>query len=165
MSLRVFLGFSVALMLVGCDTPGTRAHCHPGAFGKLSPADRRLILSGRVHAGMDATAVYIAWGEPDSKRPSGDGKAPSETWLYRRQLTLKTPMDSFDRWSPGNHVFGQVVPLVVNSGLGFGGVGNEGVTLYQPHLVFSDDTVRRAVFEDGRLASYEEFQAGDDPVH
>ena len=165
MNLRVFLGLGLVLMLAGCDTPGVRAHCHPGAFEKLAPADRRLVLAGKVHPGMNAAAVYIAWGEPDSKRSSGDGKAPSETWLYRRQLTLKTPMDSFDRWSPGNRVFGQVVPLVVNGGFGFGGVGNEGTTLYQPHLVFSDDTVRRAVFEDGRLARYEEFQAGDAPVH
>ena len=119
-----------------------------------------MVLAGKVRAGMEAAAVYIAWGDPDVKRRSGEGKSPAEVWLYRRQLTLKSGMDSFDRWLPGNGVFGRVVPLVAGSGLGFGGVGNEGVTLYQPHLLITDDTVKRAEFEDGKLTQTEEFQAG-----
>ena len=71
----------------------------------------------------------------------------------------------FDRWLPGNRVFGQAVPLVVNGGFGFGGVGNEGLTLTQSHLAVPDDTVKRAAFEDGRLTRYKKFQAGDAPVH
>lgn len=161
MSFRVFLALCLASVLVGCDTPGTRARVHHGAFGKLPAADQKLVLAGKVRSGMSAAAVYIAWGEPDSKQNSTDGKDPSETWLYRRQLTLKPAMDSFDRWLPGNRVFGRVAPLVVNGGFGFGGVGNEGVTLCQPHLLITDDTVRRAEFTGGRLTRHEEFQAGN----
>ena len=89
MSLRIFLGLcGVALVFAGCDTPGGRARCHPGAFGKLSPEDRRLVLAGKARPGLDKTAVYIAWGEPDAKRQVGNGKDPAEAWLYRRQPTL-----------------------------------------------------------------------------
>ena len=162
MNLRVFLGCcGVALILAGCDTPGVRARCHPGAFGKLSPADRQLVLAGKVRPGMDKTAVYLAWGEPDAKGQAGDGKDPAETWLYRRQLTLQPAMGSFDRWLPGNSVFGgRGVPLTLRGGFGFGGVGNEGMTLQQPHLLLTDDTVKRADFEGGKLTHFDLFPVG-----
>ncbi len=99
MNLRAFSGLclAAALALASCDTPGTRARLHPGTFGKLSPADRSLVLAGRVRAGLSPAAVYIAWGEPDTKRRTGNGKDPAETWVYRRQLALQPAMGSFDR--------------------------------------------------------------------
>lgn len=160
---RVFLGLCGAalLALAGCDTPAVRARVHHGAFGKLSVSDRRLVLAGKIRSGMGADAVYIAWGEPDTKQTAAGCKDDvTEVWSYRRQLTLKAAMGSFDQWLPGNGVFGRTVPLTVNGGLGFGGVGNEGMTLYQPHLLIADDTIKRAEFEGGRLTTYEFFQAG-----
>ena len=161
MNIRVLVGFCIVLALSGCDTPASRARVHHGTFEALSHSDRRLVLAGKVRPGMSKAVVYIAWGEPDAKQHADGGKEASETWTYRRQLTLKSGMDSFDRWLPGNSVFGRVVPLVAGSGLGFGGVGNEGVTLYQPHLLITDDTIKRADFEDGRLTRTEEYQAGN----
>ncbi len=160
---RALLGLCgvILLTLAGCDTPASRARVHHGAFGKLSAGDRRLVLAGKVRAGMNPDAVYIAWGEPDTKEAVPGCKDDiTEVWSYRRQLTLKSAMNSFDAWLPGNSVFGRTVPLTVNGGLGFGGVGNEGVTLYQPHLLISDDTIKRAEFERGELTKYETFQAG-----
>ena len=162
---RVLLAlYSLALLtLAGCNTPATRARVHQGAFGKLSTSDRQLVLAGKVRAGMSTDAVYIAWGEPDTKEAvAGCKDDVTEVWSYRRQLTLKPAMDSFDRWLPGNSVFGHTVPLTVNGGLGFGGVGNEGVTLLQPHLLISDDTIKQAEFERGQLTKYKSFQAGSD---
>lgn len=162
---RVFLALCGAALLglAGCDTPAVRARVHGSAFGKLSAGDRRLVLAGKVRSGMNKDAVYIAWGEPDAKETVPGGKDDTtEVWSYRRQLTLKPAMDSFDRWSPGNSLFGRAVPLTMNSGLGFGGVGNEGMTLYQPHLSVADDTIKRAEFEGDRLTTYRFFQVGLD---
>ena len=166
MTIRLFMGFCgvvAAIFLAGCDTPGIRARCHPAAFAKLSPADQRTVLAGEVRNGMGVDAVYIAWGEPDQKQNSG-GKDKAESWFYRRQLTLKAPMDSFDRWLPGNGVLGPTVPLTVRAAFGFGGIGNEGALQYQPHLLITDDTVKRADFAAGKLSGFEVYQAGFAPA-
>ncbi len=55
---------------------------------------------------------------------------------------------------------GRVLPLTLRGGFGFGGVGNEGMTLEQPHLLLTDDTAKRAEFEGGKLTRFDLFQAG-----
>ena len=70
-------------------------------------------------------------------------------------------MGSFDRWLPGNSVFGgRALPLTLRGGFGFGGVGNERMTLEQPHLLLTDDTVKRAEFEGGKLTRFDLFPGG-----
>ena len=138
-------------LTTACETPRTRARLHPGAFAKLPAADQRLVLAGKVRDGMNTDAVYIAWGDPDEKRASADGKDSSESWRYHRQITVKAPLGSFDQWSVGNRVFGVAVPLAASPGFGFGGIGNEGELLYQPHLQIADELVREADFRNGRL--------------
>ena len=69
-------------------------------------------------------------------------------------------MDSFDRWPTGNGAFGPAVGLTLRGGFGFGGVGNERLTLYQPHLLLTDDTVKRAEFAGGKLTRFELFPGG-----
>ena len=164
MTIRLLLclcGVALVFSMAGCDTPGTRARSHATAFGKLSPSDQHTVLSGRVRTGMSSEAVYIAWGEPDQKENSGGGKDATESWFYRRQLTLKAPFDSFDRWLPGSRVYGPTVPLAVRAGFGFGGIGNDGALLTQPHLLITDQTVKRADFTAGKLSRFDLYQAGD----
>ena len=146
----------IALMMwsSGCENARTRAQQHPAAFAKLSADDQRLVLAGKVRAGMSADAVHIAWGDPDGKRATGTGKEAGESWLYHRQLTVKAPPGSFDQLSYGNSVFGMTVPLAANAGFGFGGIGNEGGLLYQPHLQIADATVKQADFRNGKLERY-----------
>ena len=156
-SLRVLTAAAVILLAAGCETPRTRARLHPGVFAKLSAADQRLALAGKVRDGMTPQAVYIAWGDPDEKRAAADGKEPAESWLYRRQITVQGPLGSFDQWSVGTSLFGPTVPLAANAGLGFGGVGNEGALLYQPHLRIADATVKEADFRGGRLEHHRVF--------
>ena len=150
-AVSTLFGVAVLALLAGCETPGTRAQDRPAAFGKLSPDDQRTVLAGEVHPGMTADAVYIAWGAPDEKQMTGTGKEAAESWLYRRQLTVKAPLGSFDQWSSGQSVFGMTVPLAAGAGFGFGGIGNEGVLLYQPHLQIADATVKEADFRDGKV--------------
>ncbi len=160
--LSLFLAFAVA----GCATPVDRAKSHPAAFRKLSPADQNLVLEGRVRDGMSADAVYIAWGDPDSKKSAAadvagkdakDGVTSSgkEVWYYERQLAVQSPMNSFDQWLPGNNLWGMTVPWTVNSGAGFGGTETEGTLLLQPHLRVVDAQVKRAEFVNGKLARWD----------
>lgn len=142
----------------GCENARTRAHDHPAAFAKLSAADQRLVLRSKVREGMSADAVFIAWGEPDEKRTTGTGKDEAVRWRYHRQLTVKAPLGSWDQLSYGNSVFGMSVPLAANPGFGFGGVGNEGGLLYQPHLQIADATVKEADFRNGKLESSRVYQ-------
>ena len=107
---------------------------------------------------MTGEDVYIAWGAPDEKRTSGGGKDATEIWLYHRQLTVTAQMGSFDEWSVGNSVFGMTVPSAGNAGYGFGGIGNEGGLLYQPHLQIADATVKEAEFVGGKLERYRRYQ-------
>ncbi len=160
---RALTAAAVLVLAAGCETPTTRARLHPGAFAKLSAADQRLVLAGKVRDGLTADAVYIAWGEPDEKRATTGGKEPAESWLYRRQVTVQSPPGSFDQWPVGTSLFGPTVPLVVNAGAGFGGVGNEGELLYQPHLRIADDTVKEADFRGGRLERHGVFRPGFAP--
>ena len=145
------LGAAAVLLTNGCETPRTRARLHPGAFAKLSAADQRLVLAGNVRDGMNADAVYIAWGTPEEKRAATGGKEASESWLYHRQITVEAPMGSFDQWSVGHSLLVPALPMAANAGFGFGGVGNEGELLYQPHLQIADTTFKEADFRGGRL--------------
>ena len=154
-----FFGVAAAVVLAaGCETPRTRAHDRQSAFTKLSAADRRLVLRGMVRDGLSADAVYIAWGEPDEKRAFTSGKEGVERWLYHRQIAVKAPLGSFDQWSVGNSVFGMTVPAAANAGFGFGGVGNEGELLYQPHLQIQDATVKEGVFRGGKLEEHRVYR-------
>ena len=148
-------GLAVAWMAAGCASPTCRAHRHREAFQKLAPADQRMVLAGHVHRGMSKEAVYIAWGEPDEKTTASAGKDAPESWLYYRQIVVQGVFGSFDQWSPGNNLFGTTVPLAINAGAGFGGIGNEGMLLYQPRLRIVDATVKTGLFVGDKLERYD----------
>ena len=139
-------GFSLCGIIViliataGCESPLSRAHEHATAFHKLSADDQRLVLRGKVRVGMDTEDVCIAWGDPDEEQTKIEGKDTTETWRYYRQITVTAPLGSFDEWSFGNSVFGMTVSGASNAGFGFGGIGNEGALLAQPHLQIADAT-------------------------
>ena len=74
---------SLLPLLAGCSaTPAARAQEKAAAFGRLSPADQRLVLSGNVRPGLDRTAVYIAWGGPSQTQAAGPAEGPWDAWLY-----------------------------------------------------------------------------------
>ncbi len=69
-------------------------------------------------------------------------------------------MGSFDSWLLGNNVFGERgLPLTLHDGFRFGGVGNEGMPLEQPHLLLTEDTVKRTEFKGDKLPHYDLFPA------
>ena len=156
--LRVSLCLTLAAIVAGCASPARRAHDNPAAFGKLSPADRKLVLHGHVHAGLGRDAVLIAWGKPNERYDVAGGasskeKPPREVWIYRRDLTTYGPIGSYDQWQPGTSRFPLTAGPLFGPGFGYGGSGYEGFLLYHPRVRYTDVFFRRAVFVDGKLDS------------
>ena len=155
--------------LAGCATPAGRVRNHAAAFGRLSPADQRLVLRGRVRPGLGQEAVVIAWGHPDDRyeaaSPGGSKEKTSrEVWVYRRQLTTYAPIGSYDQWPPGSRRVPLGVGLLESPGFGFGGSGYEGWLLYHPRVVYTESYIRRAVFVDGALKSYQQIYGESPPL-
>jgi hypothetical protein len=77
------LGFATAaLILTSCSTPQTRISDHPDLYQSLSHRDQALVAQGQIRIGMSRTAVWLAWGSPDSKIVGNMGAGPTETWVY-----------------------------------------------------------------------------------
>lgn len=140
---------------VGCSSAGRRAHQNPAAFGRLSPADQKLVLHGRVRPGLSQEGVYLAWGEPDEKAtvPASGKDGATETWVYRHRITLQQPINSYDYYGPDHGSGFWPSRPWLRPGYGVGGVGNEGLLQYQPH-VRSLDTLRIAEFSAGKVDRY-----------
>ena len=64
------------------STPQARIEIDPARYGRLSNADKSLVDQGKIRTGMDADAVYLAWGKPDSVSKGGTGNASIERWTY-----------------------------------------------------------------------------------
>ena len=153
------LAIIVLAVMTGCTTPAKRAREHSAAFGKLAPADQRLVLCGRVRQGLAREAVLIAWGVPDLKNEAGslkDGKerAAVEIWTYRQQVTTHAAIASYDQWQPGNTLVAPGMLRFTARGYGFGGIGYEGWLLGRPRIQYTDSYVRRAAFVNGKLDSF-----------
>lgn len=87
------LGFVTCLLLAGCATPSTvqsRIQERNAAYDSFSPDIKELVADGRIKAGMDQNAVYIAWGKPDQVLQSGDQRGEFTTWVYRGAFLEET---------------------------------------------------------------------------
>ena len=149
----------------GCSTPGKRAREHAAAFQRLSPSDRQLVLHGHVRPGMSQEGVYIAWGEPDKKTVTASGGkdgAATEVWIYRQRVTLTEPQNSYDYFGP-YHGYGNLpAEPWLRPGYGIGGIGNEGMLQYQPH-VRSMDTLRLAEFSGRKVDRFKTAETAWSP--
>ena len=154
------IGFLLFCTLTGCSTPQRRAREHSSAFRRLSPSDRALVLRGRVRPGLSQAGVYIAWGEPDEKVTGGfDKNGPNvETWIYRQQVTINEPQNSYDYYGPYQGIDPAPVAPSLWPGYGIGGIGNEALIRFQPHVRHLD-TLRIAEFKRDEL---ERFKTAED---
>jgi hypothetical protein len=72
-------------LLVGCATSTTvqtRKQERFAAYQALPPDLQAAVNDGRVKAGMNMDAVYIAWGNPSQVVSGGNQSGESTTWLY-----------------------------------------------------------------------------------
>ena len=145
-------GLSLFLLLPGCVTPQTRARERPAALRELSPADRQLVLSGRIREGLGKDAVYIAWGTPS--------RTPSLRWHQR----------DFDFWfytqvsyGAGGGYFGVSRDFHYPGGRGHFQDNNNGSDDFYVTPVYNrglpppqtEVPYKKAVFEHDRVVSYE----------
>lgn len=59
-----------------------RIEKYPSVYNKLSLKDKRLVENSKIKEGMSRKAVYIAWGEPVSKKVGSYKGKKTETWIY-----------------------------------------------------------------------------------
>lgn len=79
--------------VTGCSTPETRSKEkeRASAFEKLSQADQRLVLKGKIREGLGEDAVYVAMGHP-SRRIRSQREGVSEvSWIYSRMESRLVP--------------------------------------------------------------------------
>ncbi len=83
MKLLLLLPF-IGLFVVSCSTstPTTRIKSAPQLFEPLSPKHKELVSQGTIEKGMPKDAVYLAWGNPDSRSEGEQSGRPFEKWLY-----------------------------------------------------------------------------------
>jgi hypothetical protein len=78
------------LLLSGCvieNTIDTRRQERMNAYNAMPPDIRAAVDAGQLKAGMDANAVYIAWGAPAQILNGGDASGETTTWIYRGVYT------------------------------------------------------------------------------
>jgi hypothetical protein len=75
---------SALLVLAGCasSTIASRKERDLPAYEALTPEMRALVDQGRIRAGMNTNAVYIAWGRPDQVTEGLDSSELTTTWSY-----------------------------------------------------------------------------------
>jgi hypothetical protein len=78
---------AVVFILTSCSTPQTRISDHPNLYQSLSPRDRALVIQGQIRWGMSRSAVWLAWGSPDSKIVGNMRGHSTETWVYVDYVT------------------------------------------------------------------------------
>lgn len=148
---------AACLLLVGCAArPAGRAQEKAAEFGRLAPADQRLVLGGQVRKGLHKEAVYIAWGTPTSVRQPGPEQGPCEAWLYTRTF-----------YGQGNGYFGSRRGLVWSPRDGRYYYNAD--DYYQPPVyirsygqVDTEVPYRSAVFDGETLVSFEARPAPHD---
>lgn len=81
------------LCLTGCvtrSTVQTREQERNAVYESFSPEVKQMVSAGRIQAGMDTNAVYIAWGKPEEVLESGDQRGVFTTWVYRGAFLEET---------------------------------------------------------------------------
>jgi len=73
-----------AAFLVSCssNTPAKRIEKNPAVFQALSAEHQNLVRQGRIEEGMPTTAVFLAWGNPESKSEGEKEGKRFERWNY-----------------------------------------------------------------------------------
>ena len=121
---QLFVGLLAVLMLAGCATTSTvqsRRQERYAAYTSLPPDQKASVDQGRVTAGMNPDAVYIAWGKPSQIISGGSSGGEGVTWLYQHNYLQQTEYLGARRvfygYTSSSYVAGQVIFVngVVNS--------------------------------------------------
>lgn len=133
--MKIAILLAVCVALAGCSTIPSRIEKNRAAFQRLTPAERLLVEGGEVREGMNADAVYIAWGRPDEVTRGSERGQDLETWTYFR----------FSQQAVSNYDY---VPRRA-------GRIYSAEPIYNPRYVTNTSLDRRAVFHAGKVISLE----------
>ncbi|HWF19708.1 MAG TPA: hypothetical protein VG754_10590 [Verrucomicrobiae bacterium] len=81
---QLFVGLLAVLVLGGCttNTVQSRKQKRYAAYQSFPSDIKTAVDQGRITAGMNMDAVYIAWGNPDQVVTGGNQAGEAITWLY-----------------------------------------------------------------------------------
>jgi hypothetical protein len=104
--LLLLLGILVAGAGCKTNTIETRKQEDPAAYAALSPEVQADVDAGRIRVGMNADAVYMAWGKPAQVLESESASGHLTTWLYEggwmqeeRYWAYRTVGSGRDAWA------------------------------------------------------------------
>lgn len=75
------------LFAAGCQSVESRIKERPEVFNSVDRATQEKIKQGIIDLGYTADMVYLALGNPDTKRESVNASGRSETWIYSTYYT------------------------------------------------------------------------------
>ena len=73
---------ALALLLGACSTIDSRINEKSDAYYNADEATRAKLDQGQIDIGFSPDMVYIALGQPDSKRQRVTADGVTETWIY-----------------------------------------------------------------------------------
>ena len=94
-----------SLVLTSCSTIESRISENPEIYRNLSSRDQALVNQGQIRYGMSRTAVWLAWGSPDSKVIGNMRGHSTETWIYVHYATYPY-YPYYGPYGPGFGFFG-----------------------------------------------------------
>lgn len=80
----------VGIFATSCSspTPQTRIQKNPTLFQSLSPKEQQKAAAGEIDKGMSKSAVFIAWGNPDSRSSGHKNGSNFEHWRYSTSIPV-----------------------------------------------------------------------------
>lgn len=132
---RGALSYLAILLLCGCSTVQSRIRERHATFERLPPSQQSLVLRGEVREGMSRDAVYIAWGRPEEVSRGTQRGRSFEVWTYYMATQEVIPRYTYVPRVVGRH---RILDSIYNP---------QYITHWQPY--------RAAVFENGRIVSWQ----------
>ena len=124
----------VVLLVAACSSARNRNAERSTAYEALPPATKELVENGRIEAGMDTNAVFLAWGPPSSVSESEVPGGKQLIWVYSGGRPVQVPA-----WSslPEPKGYGELQ--------------------YNPNHYSGKFTKAQVLFQDGHVVAYKKF--------
>lgn len=83
-------GLMIFLASCATSTVESRKQERMTSYLSLTPEQKRLVDAGQIRVGLNADAVYIAWGPPGEVVESESDQGHITTWIYHGQTMEET---------------------------------------------------------------------------
>ena len=124
----------LAGLLAACSSVNNRKNERQSDYQSLPPSTKALVDQGRIEAGMDTNAVYLAWGPPTEISDGTGPEGAQMIWIYSGTRAVHVP-----GWS------------YLPEPRGYGTVE------YNPNHYSGRVPKAQVLFQDGRVVAYKRF--------